>query len=74
MSERLSISLRAAGVRRGKRWVLEPVNLELRAAERWALIGGNGSGKTHLLKLLSTDLWPTPTGQERRTFRLGRRR
>jgi len=74
MSERLSISLRAAGVRRGKRWALEPLSLELRAGERWALIGGNGSGKTHLLKLLSTDLWPTPTGQERRTFRLGHRR
>jgi molybdate transport system ATP-binding protein len=71
MKQRLSIMLHAAGVRRGKRWVLENVNLQFRPGERWALTGENGSGKTHLLKLLSGDLWPTPTGRERRVFRLG---
>lgn len=74
MSARLSISLHAAGVRRGKHWALQPLDLELSAGQRWALVGGNGAGKTHLLKLLSTDLWPTPTGEERRSFRLGRTR
>src|SRR6185295_4567634 len=32
--------------------------------------GPNGSGKTLLLKLLRGDVWPTPTGRERRTVRL----
>jgi len=39
--------------------------------ERWALVGANGSGKTMLLKLLRGDKWPTPTGKEKRTYRLG---
>lgn len=70
MIQRLEISLRAAGVRRGRRWVLAPLDLDLGAGQRWALTGGNGSGKTHLLKLLSGDLWPTPTGRERRAYRM----
>jgi len=35
------------------------------------LIGGNGAGKTQMLKLLSTEIWPTPTGREHRIYRLG---
>lgn len=38
--------------------------------DRWALIGRNGSGKTLLLKMLRGDVWPTPTGRERRTYSL----
>jgi len=45
------------------------VSLELRAGERWLLSGPNGSGKTALLKLLRGDVWPTPTGSERRMYR-----
>lgn len=71
MNHRLSISLHAAGVRRGRRWALAPLDLDLGAGERWALTGANGSGKTHLLKLLAGNLWPTPTGRERRIYRLG---
>ncbi len=74
MKSHLSIALRNVGVRRGSRWVLEGVNLDLRPGERWAITGANGSGKTHLLKILSTDLWPTATGHEQRSFRLGARR
>lgn len=73
MTGRLSISLHAVGVRRGSRWVLQDISLRLRPGERWALIGGNGAGKTQLLKLIGTDVWPTPTGRERRVYRLGRR-
>jgi molybdate transport system ATP-binding protein len=48
--------------------VLDDVSFALRPGERWALVGANGSGKTMLLKLLRGDMWPTPTGRERRTY------
>ncbi len=48
--------------------VIDDANFALRAGERWALIGPNGSGKTLLLKLLRGDMWPTPTGRERREY------
>ena len=69
----LSMALHAVGVQRGRKWVLRELTLELRAGERWALIGANGAGKTQLLKLLAGDVWPTPTGRERRAYRSGGR-
>ena len=74
MTPRLSVTLEAVSVRRGDNWALTDVSLRLKAGERWALIGGNGAGKTQLLKLIGTDVWPTPTGRETRTYKLGRRR
>jgi len=71
--QRLNVSLRSVSVRRGSAWALRDVSLELRAGERWALIGGNGAGKTQLLKLLAADVWPTPTGRESLTYRLAAR-
>jgi len=70
---RLSMSLRAVSVRRGGNWVLRDITLRLNAGERWALVGDNGAGKTQLLKLLAGDVWPTPTGREKRIYRIGRR-
>ncbi|MFC4309246.1 ATP-binding cassette domain-containing protein [Steroidobacter flavus] len=49
---------------------LDEVSFTLRRGERWALIGANGSGKTMLLKMLCGDVWPTPTGRQRRTSSL----
>lgn len=48
--------------------VLDRVSFTLRHGERWALVGPNGSGKSMLLKMLRGDVWPTPTGQERRIY------
>ena len=48
--------------------ILDDVSFALRAGERWALIGANGSGKTMLLKMLRGDMWPTPTGRELKEF------
>jgi molybdate transport system ATP-binding protein len=79
MNHRLAVSLRSLSVRRGDKWVLRDISWQLRPGERWALLGHNGAGKTQLLKLLSGDVWPTPTrasaAQEKpaRTFRMGRR-
>ncbi len=74
MNARLSVALHGVSVRRGEKWALRDVSLTLRAGERWALIGANGAGKTQLLKLIAADVWPTPTGRETRTYKLGRRR
>ncbi|MET0533571.1 MAG: ATP-binding cassette domain-containing protein, partial [Steroidobacter sp.] len=46
--------------------VLDDISFTLRRGERWALVGANGSGKTMLLKMLRGDVWPTPTGRQRR--------
>jgi molybdate transport system ATP-binding protein len=73
MIQRLRIALHEVSVRRGDQWALRHVSWELGADERWALIGPNGAGKTQLLKLLATDVWPTPTGEEAMTYRIGRR-
>jgi molybdate transport system ATP-binding protein len=74
MRPRLALSLRAAGVRRGDKWVLRGITWQLRPGERWALLGENGAGKTQLLKLLSGDIWPTPTRAAIavRSYRAGR--
>jgi molybdate transport system ATP-binding protein len=74
MTPRLAVSLHAAGVRRGDKWVLRGITWQLRPGERWALLGENGAGKTQLLKLLSGDIWPTPTraATAARSYRAGR--
>jgi len=74
MTGRLSMALHAVSVRRGDSWALRDISLSFKAGGRWALIGGNGAGKTQLLKLLGTDVWPTPAGRESREYRIGRRR
>lgn len=63
-----AIRLERVSLRLGRHWALRDVSFELRAGERWLLSGPNGSGKTVLLKLLRGDLWPTPTGGERRQY------
>jgi molybdate transport system ATP-binding protein len=71
---RLSISLRAVHLRRGGRWILRNICLSLKAGERWALIGGNGTGKTQLLKLIGADVWPTADAGGERIYTVGRSR
>jgi molybdate transport system ATP-binding protein len=51
---------------------LDDVSFTLRKGDRWALIGANGSGKTMLLKMLRGEVWPTPTGRQRRTSSLAK--
>ena len=38
--------------------VLQGVHWELRRGEHWAVLGGNGAGKTTFLKLIASDLYP----------------
>jgi molybdate transport system ATP-binding protein len=65
----LGIALRAVSVQRGRTWALRDITLDFQSGGRWALIGGNGAGKTQLLKLIAGEVWPTPTGHERRVYR-----
>lgn len=69
-----SIRLECVSVRYGRHWAVKDLSFELRAGERWLLTGPNGAGKTVLLKLLRGDVWPTPTGRERRSYVVGRQR
>lgn len=52
------LELCEAGVRRGNRWVLDAVDLCLRAGTLTALVGPNGAGKSTLLALLAGDTVP----------------
>ena len=63
-----AVRIENASVRLGRRWALRDASIEVRAGQRWLLAGPNGAGKTVLLKLLRGDLWPTPTGRERRLY------
>ena len=38
--------------------VLQGIRWELRRGEHWAVLGGNGAGKTTFLKLIASDLYP----------------
>jgi len=59
-------ALRGAGLRRGGRWLVQDVDLEVRAGEIVSLIGPNGGGKTTVLRLLLGLLAPDAGSVERR--------
>lgn len=68
------IALEQCSVQLGEHLALQDVSFSLHAGERWVLVGANGSGKSVLLKLLRGDMWPTPTGRERREYFLSGKR
>lgn len=65
------VEVRLANVHleREGRTILEDVNWTIRPGEHWVLAGGNGAGKSQLLKLIAGSVWPTPTGREVRQYR-----
>jgi molybdate transport system ATP-binding protein len=56
----LEVRLVRASLRRAGREVLSDISWRIRPGERWVLAGGNGAGKTQLLKLVAGIVWPTP--------------
>jgi molybdate transport system ATP-binding protein len=45
--------------RQGRR-ILDDVSWTLIPGQRWVLVGGNGAGKTQLLKIITGAVWPSP--------------
>jgi molybdate transport system ATP-binding protein len=70
LSSPFSVTLRRIDLDRGGRAVLRDVNWRIQAGQRWLLIGGNGAGKTQLLKMISGAVWPKPSGHGLRRYRL----
>lgn len=64
----LSVTLRRVDLDRGDNPVLRDIHWRIRPGQRWLLVGGNGAGKTQLLKMLSGAVWPKPTGRELRRY------
>jgi molybdate transport system ATP-binding protein len=64
----VEVRLKRIHLERAGRSVLRDVDWTVRPGERWVLAGGNGAGKTQLLKLVSGAVWPTPTGRESRRY------
>lgn len=52
------VSLKKVGHRYGRKWVLKDISIDLPRAETVGLIGPGGSGKTQLIKAISTLLSP----------------
>src|SRR5579872_6329784 len=65
----VEVELRSVRLVRNERVILRDLDWRIRAGERWVLAGGNGAGKTQLMKLVAGSVWPTPTGRERRSYR-----
>lgn len=45
-------------VRKGQTMALAHISWELSASQNWAIIGGNGAGKSTFLSLVRGDIWP----------------
>jgi molybdate transport system ATP-binding protein len=56
----VEVRLRNLGLRRQGRVVLDAVSWNIRPGQRWVLAGGNGAGKTQLLKIIAGSVWPAP--------------
>ncbi len=62
------VSLDRVDVRLWGATLLQDVSFSLREGESWALLGGNGAGKTTFLKLLRGEVWPHPSSRGRRLY------
>jgi len=67
----LEVRLARACLRRAGRAVLSDVSWHIRPGERWVLAGGNGAGKTQLLKIVAGIVWPLPADPPPVRYRLG---
>src|SRR5450759_5060380 len=72
MSSDILIRVDGVSVVRDGTALIEDITWDVRAGERWALLGPNGSGKTTLLRVVGSSLWPTRGVVEILGERLGR--
>ena len=68
MSRYLGIDLRGVSLAYGGVQILQPLSWQIRPGQRWVLAGGNGAGKTQLLKLIAGDVWPSPDDRAQRIY------
>jgi len=64
----VGVRLENIDLERNARPILRAICWNIQPGQRWILAGGNGAGKTQLLKLIAGSVWPTPTGRERRRY------
>lgn len=66
--------IKAEGVtlRRGRETLLNDLSWQVARGEHWAVLGGNGAGKTLLMKILTGYIWPTEGRVEVLGHTLGR--
>ena len=58
-AEYVEVTLKHLALERAERIVLDDVSWTIRPGQRWVLAGGNGAGKTQLLKIIAGAVWPT---------------
>jgi len=58
-AQHVEVRLRNLQLRRHDRLVLDGIDWTIRPGQRWVLAGGNGAGKTQLLKIIAGAVWPT---------------
>ena len=56
---RPAVTLRGVDVRRDGVAMLDRIDWQVQAGERWVVLGPNGSGKTTMLQVAGARLWPT---------------
>jgi molybdate transport system ATP-binding protein len=56
----VEVRLKHLALARQGRIVLDDVSWTVKPGQRWVLAGGNGAGKTQLLKIIAGAVWPTP--------------
>jgi molybdate transport system ATP-binding protein len=54
------VRIENADVALGRRTILRNINWRLEPGENWAILGGNGSGKSTFLRFVRGELWPMP--------------
>src|ERR1700761_264857 len=55
----VEVRLKHLSLQRQGRPVLDNVSWTIQPGQRWVLAGGNGAGKTQLLKIIAGSVWPT---------------
>ena len=65
----VQVQLKHVHLERQERTVLTDISWTIRPGERWILAGGNGAGKTQLLKVIHGAVWPTPRSGGARVYR-----
>ncbi len=58
MENSIRIVLNNISKKFGREWIFKNISIEIKPAEKWVVLGGNGSGKSTFLQLLSGYITP----------------